>query len=293
MSSREGLYWTYQVRLRLLPSFPDTGTEIRYKYKEEGVDTCDTCDTGNTGNTGITNSGSSSSSSSSKETSKPIKRFGGRALRTCQIVERHWIVKQRDGSEERVDGPGLVGKFPLLTQEGDIGDVEELALYSSEIADRVNQNRNQMKMKNEPLKTLNTFKALKGQESDRTLGYKWPIYDPERFGIMKKPFFSYQSMAKFAAFPGTFSGRFEYRAPRGAVSGLRGPVQFKGNNDNNNNNNNNNNNSNNNGKGQEKEERFVFSKRTLLPTEGQYLQDDESFDSAAPDQTFNVPRYIF
>ena len=45
MSSREGLYWTYQVRLRLLPSFPDTGTEIRYKYKEEGVDTCDACDT--------------------------------------------------------------------------------------------------------------------------------------------------------------------------------------------------------------------------------------------------------
>ena len=33
---------------------------------------------------------------------------------TCQLDSRHWIITDENGKEQRVDGPGVVGEFPIM-----------------------------------------------------------------------------------------------------------------------------------------------------------------------------------
>ncbi|XP_076311121.1 F-box only protein 3-like isoform X2 [Tachypleus tridentatus] len=35
-------------------------------------------------------------------------------LESCQLVSRHWIVTDENGHEERINGPGVVGEFPII-----------------------------------------------------------------------------------------------------------------------------------------------------------------------------------
>ncbi|PRD26956.1 UNVERIFIED_CONTAM: apaG [Trichonephila clavipes] len=32
----------------------------------------------------------------------------------CQLETRHWIITDDNGSEEQVDGPGVVGEYPVM-----------------------------------------------------------------------------------------------------------------------------------------------------------------------------------
>ena len=41
-----------------------------------------------------------------------------RGFETCQLHTRHWDIRDGNGQSERVDGPGVVGKFPLLREGG-------------------------------------------------------------------------------------------------------------------------------------------------------------------------------
>lgn len=33
---------------------------------------------------------------------------------SCQLETRHWIITDDKGSEEQVDGPGVVGEYPVM-----------------------------------------------------------------------------------------------------------------------------------------------------------------------------------
>ena len=41
-------------------------------------------------------------------------RISNTGLETAQLVSREWIITDGDGNVERVQGPGVVGEFPLL-----------------------------------------------------------------------------------------------------------------------------------------------------------------------------------
>jgi F-box protein 3 len=45
-----------------------------------------------------------------------------RGFSTCQLSTRHWILRQANGSNESVDGSGVVGKYPLLREGGSYRD---------------------------------------------------------------------------------------------------------------------------------------------------------------------------
>lgn len=33
---------------------------------------------------------------------------------SCQLETRHWVITDADGNVERVDGPGVVGEYPVM-----------------------------------------------------------------------------------------------------------------------------------------------------------------------------------
>jgi ApaG protein len=41
-------------------------------------------------------------------------RISNHGNETAQLVSREWIITDADGNVERVEGPGVVGEFPLL-----------------------------------------------------------------------------------------------------------------------------------------------------------------------------------
>ena len=41
-----------------------------------------------------------------------------RGFETAQLSTRHWVLTTADGEQERVDGPGVVGRFPLFREGG-------------------------------------------------------------------------------------------------------------------------------------------------------------------------------
>ncbi len=45
-------------------------------------------------------------------------RITNRGTRTCQLLHRHWIIRDGQGREEHVRGEGVVGEQPVLTPGG-------------------------------------------------------------------------------------------------------------------------------------------------------------------------------
>ena len=41
-----------------------------------------------------------------------------RGFETAQLCTRHWVITSADGEASRVDGPGVVGRFPLFREGG-------------------------------------------------------------------------------------------------------------------------------------------------------------------------------
>ena len=41
-----------------------------------------------------------------------------RGFETAQLSTRHWVLTSSNGEQQRVDGPGVVGRFPLFREGG-------------------------------------------------------------------------------------------------------------------------------------------------------------------------------
>ena len=54
----------------------------------------------------------------------------GRGFETCQLISRHWRIKNaEDGSLDQVDGDGVIGQYPLLREGGYRDDQGQSANY--------------------------------------------------------------------------------------------------------------------------------------------------------------------